>query len=156
MAAHAASDGTDNRAIVTACNEIRRRLGPETTLLLSMDANTALSFPRAEILAGAANQILFDAHLRAQHEAQAALTSCWDTLLQPTRGPLARAVRLLWPTSVYNSRMPHSVLKERSFLQTQWKKADHLDLSMKDWSAPPHTNSTRRRRHAPWPPRPLP
>eukprot|EP01052_Picozoa_sp_SAG31_P023558 SAG31_NODE_1949_length_6833_cov_4.354024_8_plen_119_part_00 len=60
------------------------------------------------------------------------MTSCWESRLGSSAASDDKIV-LPRTTSVYNSKMPHSVLKERSFLQAQWKKADHLDLSMKDW-----------------------
>ena len=49
----------------------------------------------------------------------AALRSCWSASLNEH--------------SSSDVMHMHSVWKERSYLQTQWKKADFLDMAMKDW-----------------------
>eukprot|EP01051_Picozoa_sp_SAG22_P016561 SAG22_NODE_2362_length_2658_cov_2.917937_2_plen_121_part_00 len=119
-----------------------------------MDANSALAFPRKGVLLGAANQLLFDAHLKAEprHAAEAPLTSCWADDVASI-SPASRATRVVRPgfdpalpsrwiappsaaaaavpgerivrvartisgqQSSGGHNMPHSVLKERSYLQ---------------------------------------
>eukprot|EP01052_Picozoa_sp_SAG31_P008210 SAG31_NODE_409_length_16006_cov_10.345760_4_plen_107_part_00 len=62
VGAHAASDGSNNRAIVMAANEICRRA--DAKLILSLDANSAAYFNRADVDKGSATQAIFDAHVR--------------------------------------------------------------------------------------------
>ena len=113
VAAHAASNGTDNRAIVTAAKQLALWLGQGMTrparLVLMMDANSAAAFPRKNMDRGAATQEIFRGFLQND----ATLSSCWHDEDQ--------------------EEVHHSVMKERTHLQTQWKKAGLLDMALKDW-----------------------
>ena len=120
VGAHAASDGTDNRCIVAAVRELALWLGTlpnakaTPRLMVMMDANSAAAFPKKGIVKGAATQQVFRAFLQNDR----ALSSCW--LPRENAGQDRESVH-------------HSVMKERTHLQTQWKKAGALDMSLKDW-----------------------
>ena len=121
VGAHAASDGTDNRCIVAAVRELALWLGTLPTakgatprLVVMMDANSAAAFKKKKLVKGAATQQVFRAFLQNDR----ALSSCW--LPRENKGQDSESVH-------------HSVMKERTHLQTQWKKAGALDMSLKDW-----------------------
>ena len=106
VGAHAASDGTDNRAIVAAVKELALWLGslpevrPVPRMLLMMDANSAAAFPRKGIKHGAASQQVFRSFLHSDP----ALSSCW---FPRERGESTA------------QQVHHTVMKERTHLQTQ-------------------------------------
>eukprot|EP01045_Picozoa_sp_COSAG04_P009536 COSAG04_NODE_555_length_12662_cov_35.924461_5_plen_538_part_00 len=120
VAAHAASNGTDNRAMVTAAKQLALWLGQgmarPARLVMMMDANSAAAFPRKNVDRGAATQEIFRAFLQND----ATLSSCW------------------------HDQVHHSVMKERTHLQTQWKKAGLLDMALKDWIV--HSTASARSR----------
>jgi hypothetical protein len=106
VGAHAASNGTDNRAIVAAVKELALWLGtlPEVKAvprtMLMMDANSAAAFPRKGVIKGAASQQVFRSFLRNDPT----LSSCWFPREQ---GDSA------------TEGVHHTVMKERTHLQTQ-------------------------------------
>eukprot|EP01043_Picozoa_sp_COSAG02_P009498 COSAG02_NODE_323_length_24725_cov_57.558272_3_plen_746_part_00 len=106
VGAHAASNGTDNRAIVAAVKELALWLGtlPEVKAvprtMLMMDANSAAAFPRKGVIKGAASQQVFRSFLRNDPT----LSSCWFPREQ---GDSA------------TGGVHHTVMKERTHLQTQ-------------------------------------
>ena len=79
VAAHAASNGTDNRAIVAAVKELALWLGmlpgarSTPRMMVMMDANSAATFPKKGVNKGAACQQVFSCFLQSDAE----LTSCW-------------------------------------------------------------------------------
>lgn len=79
VGAHAASNGTDNRAIVAAAQELALWLGQQPgvaatpRLMLLMDANCAAAFAKKNVMKGAATQQVFSSFLQSDAE----LTSCW-------------------------------------------------------------------------------
>ena len=134
VGAHASSDGTDNRAIVAAAKELALWLGSQPgamaipRLMMMMDSNSAASFPKKGVMRGAATQHVFSTFVHNDSE----LSSCWlqreaARPLQPSSEPghtLSSA-----PTVAIH----HSVMKERTYIQPQWKKSGVLDMSLKDW-----------------------
>lgn len=144
VGAHASSDGTDNRAIVAAVQELAlwvgRQPGVAATprLMVLMDANSAAVFPKQKVMQGAATQQAFSLFLRNEHE----LTSCWlqdgkqrlRSIVQRLRSePSKELARTLSGTPLPSLVVGHTVMKERTHLQTQWKKSGALDMSLKDW-----------------------
>lgn len=105
VAAHASSDGTNNRALVGVMHVLAKELG--ATLVLGLDANSNASFDGDAKAAGAADCKTFESFLRSR-----GLHHCFEDLDVPCE---------------------HSVQKERTFLQAQLKKARVIDRSLKDW-----------------------
>jgi hypothetical protein len=106
VGAHAASNGTDNRAIVAAVKELALWLGTLSEvksvprMMLMMDANSAAAFPRKGVVNGAASQQVFRSFLRNDP----ALSSSW---FPREHGDSA------------TENVHHTVMKERTHLQTQ-------------------------------------
>lgn len=104
VAAHAASDGTDNRAIIAAVKELALWLStlPEVNsvprIMVMMDANSATTFPRKGVDKGAASQAVFRKFLQND----STLSASWFA----RDGGDSAAVQ-------------HTVMKERTHLQTQ-------------------------------------
>eukprot|EP01049_Picozoa_sp_SAG25_P010346 SAG25_NODE_1123_length_3886_cov_1.894904_3_plen_522_part_00 len=118
IGAHAASNGTDNRAITIAARELAQwhegngdigEAGSRVRLVMAMDANSAANFERKNLEKGAATQSMFTQHITNDPF----LTSCW--LEGSATAP------------------DHTVRKERTYLQCQWKKTGLLDMSVKDY-----------------------
>ena len=84
------------------------RNGSRVRLLLALDANSAAKFERKNVEKGAANQALFTKHLADDP----CLQTCWHHS---------------------NAAPDHTVRKERTYLQCQWKKTGNLDMSVKDY-----------------------
>lgn len=135
VGAHASSDGTDNRAIVAAAKELTLWLGSRPgamatpRLLMMMDANSAASFPTKGVMSGAATQHVFSTFVHNDSE----LSSCWlqRAAAARPRQPSNALARTLSATPTV--AIDHSVMKERTYIQTQWKKSGVLDMSLKDW-----------------------
>lgn len=109
--AHAASDGTDNRAIVIAARHLAESQACE--LILGMDANSAADFPLESVERGASRQRDFLEFLAAQ-----GVRHCFAHW-----GPDAAA----------DFTRFHTVSKTRSYLQCQLHKAGKSDVSAKDF-----------------------
>jgi hypothetical protein len=88
--------------------------GAAPRLMVLIDANSAAVFSKKGIGRGAATEQVFRAFLQNDHT----LSSCW--LPREASGQIHESVH-------------HSVMKERTHLQAQWKKAGALDMSLKDW-----------------------
>jgi len=111
VAAHAASDGTDNRAIVAAVQHLAEREG--CRLLLGLDANSAAKFDEKQRSNGACTQ-----HDFVNFLSQRCFQHCFNHLDPETVSDPARFT---------------TVRKCRSHLQCQLQKAGKPDFSAKDF-----------------------
>lgn len=111
VSAHAASDGTDNRAIVVAARHLAESQACE--LILGMDANSAADFCPENVERGASGQRDFIEFLAAQ-----GIRHCfahWE------------------PDATIDFTRFHTVSKTRSYIQCQLHKAGKSDVSAKDF-----------------------
>lgn len=81
MAAHASSDGTNNRSLLMAANALRGFVGPRSKLIIAMDANSAEKFKHKDMEKGAADEEMFSAHIAQTYGDERDLQSCMSARL---------------------------------------------------------------------------